>query len=124
MKNIIKSKTKLWAIGLVLICTLLTSFGQIFLKFGSDALSLDLSNILTNYYLMIGLVLYAFGAMLLIFALKGGELSVVYPFIATSFIWVSIFSQIFLGESMGILKWAGILAIVMGVIFIKRGDRS
>jgi len=121
-----KSKTKSWAVGLLLLCTLITSFGQIFLKLGLNTASFDLS-LLTNYNLLIGLCLYALGAILLIIALKGGELSVLFPIVATSYIWVSLLSLIFLHESMNMFKWSGIVIIIVGIILIganKKAKRS
>ena len=91
--------TKLWAACLVLFCTLLTSGGQIFLKIGSKTASLS-PDLLFNYTLMVGFLLYGFRAILLIIDLRGSELSILYPFIATSFIWVNLLSLHFLGEKM------------------------
>ena len=114
-------KTKKEAILLVLICTFFTSIGQLFLKIGSKDLSFNFLGILTNFPLVFGFSLYIVGAVILIFALKNGELSVLYPFIATSFIWVSLLSVIFLKESMNTLKWSGVLIIIFGMAFIGKG---
>jgi undecaprenyl phosphate-alpha-L-ara4N flippase subunit ArnE len=114
-------KTKKEAILLVLICTFFTSIGQLFLKIGSKELSFNLIELLTNFPLIIGFSFYIIGAVILIFALKNGELSVLYPFIATSFIWVSILSVIFLNESMNAWKWSGVFVIIIGMAFIGRG---
>lgn len=115
--------TKSWAVGLVLLCTLLTSAGQLFLKLGSKTVSLNFG-LLTNYPLMAGIVLYLTSAVMLIIALKGGELSVLYPFIATSFVWVSLLSTRFLGEAMGSWKWLGIAVIIAGVSFVGIGSKN
>ena len=87
--------TKLSAIILVVIITLLTSAAQIFYKKGADILVFDFLSIITNYYLIIGLFLYFLGAVLLIIALRKGELSVLYPIIALSYVWVSLLSPLF-----------------------------
>jgi len=115
--------TKLWAICLVLLCTLFTSVGQLFLKLGSKTALLDFS-LLANYYLIIGIALYLVSALMLVIALKGGELSVLYPFIATSFIWVSFLSVRFLGEAMNSWKWLGIFVIIIGVSFVGIGSKK
>ncbi|MBD3249563.1 EamA family transporter [Candidatus Woesearchaeota archaeon] len=116
--------TKRWAIGLVLICTLFTSSAQVFFKFGAEILEFDILKIITNYYLIGGLMLYALGAVLLITALKGGELSVLYPIISTSYIWVALLSSYFFGDSLNMFKWAGIFLIVFGVSFVGFGSRD
>lgn len=114
--------TKSWAIYLVLLCTLFTSAGQLFLKLGSKTALLDFS-LLTNYYLVGGIALYLTSFLMLMIALRGGELSVLYPFIATSFIWVSFLSIHFLGEAMNSWKWLGIVVIIIGVSFVGIGNK-
>lgn len=115
-------RTKLWVIGLVLFCTLLTSAGQVFFKIGSKTFALNLS-LFVNYALIVGILLYLIGAVIFVVALKHGELSVLYPFIALSFIWVSFLSVYFFNEVMNLYKWLGILAIIIGVSFIGKGGR-
>ena len=115
-------KTKSWAIGLTIVCTLLTSLGQIFFKKGSADLALTVNGLLLNVPFLIGLALYGAGALLLILVLRHGELSVIYPLIATSYIWVSIISPYFFPtDAMNGVKWAGIGVIIIGVSLIGFG---
>ena len=116
-------KTHPFAIGLVIFCTLLTSVGALFFKLAADRLTFSIIEIITNYYIYIGLAIYGIAALFLIIAYKYGELSVLFPFIALSFVWVAILSIIFLSETMTITKWAGIISIVAGVSFVGRGSR-
>ena len=83
------------AIFLVLFTTILTSTAQFLYKFGIEKVNLDFFSILFNWQILSGLFLYAIGAVILIIALKQGELSVLYPIVATSYVWVSIGSLIF-----------------------------
>ncbi|MCX6710853.1 MAG: EamA family transporter [Candidatus Woesearchaeota archaeon] len=117
-------KTKLWAIILVLVCTIFTSIGQILYKIASRTLSLNIYSIITNVPLIVGLASYFVGAVLLIIALRNGELSVLYPFVSTGFVWVSILSTRFLGESMSMQKWAGIAVIFFGISLIGIGSNK
>lgn len=114
--------TKLWAMGVVLFCTLLTSTAQLFYKFGAEKLEFNFLSIITNYELLMGILLYAVGGTLLILSFRGGEVSALYPIIATSYIWVSFLSIYFLNEEMNIFKWAGVLTIVSGIILIEYGS--
>src|SRR3989338_5492854 len=116
--------TKLWAMGVVLFCTLLTSTAQIFYKFGAEKLELNIISLLTNYELMMGILLYAVGGILLILSLRGGEVSVLYPIIATSYIWGSFLSIHFLNESMNLYKWLGVFTIVAGIVLIGYGSKK
>jgi drug/metabolite transporter (DMT)-like permease len=115
-------KTELWAIGLVLFATSLGSFGPLFLKKASGKISLNVKSLLMNRNLLIGLFFYAISTILFIPALKGGELSVLYPFVALVYVWVSLLSMKFLGERMSRMKWFGVLLILVGVSLIGLGS--
>ncbi len=118
-------KTKPRAIALILLSTIFTSSGQIFLKKGSNQLVLNVLQILTNHPLIIGCMLYGIGAIMLIVSLKYGELSVLYPIYGLNFIWVSILSPYFFpSDSMNLVKWIGIVFVIGGVSLIGLGSRS
>ncbi|NQV09100.1 EamA family transporter [Candidatus Woesearchaeota archaeon] len=117
-------KTKMWAILLMVFVTFLTSSAQIFYKFGANVLEFNLLSIITNYNLIIGVILYGLGAILMIISLKGGEVTVLYPIVATSYIWVSIMSIIFFNESMGIIKGIGVALIFIGVVLVGMGNEE
>jgi len=116
--------TKLWAMGIVLGCTLLTSTAQLFWKLGVEKLEFNILSILTNPEIITGLLLYAIGGILLVISFRGGEVSVLYPIIATGFIWVSFLSMFFLSESMNIFKWIGVFTIVGGIALIGYSSKK
>ena len=116
--------TKLWAALLVLFTTLLTSSAQLLWKKGSATLTFDISSIIINYYILGGILLYIIGGTLIILAFRGGEVSVLYPIIATSYIWVSFLSVKFLGEIMNNFKWIGIASIIAGIVLIGYGSKD
>jgi undecaprenyl phosphate-alpha-L-ara4N flippase subunit ArnE len=113
--------TQLWAMGLVVFACLLGGFGPIFMKRASGEFSLNPLKMIKNYNLIIGIFFYAIGSVLFIPALKGGELSVLYPLVSTSYIFVSLYSIKMLKEKMSAPKWIGISFIVLGVTFIGFG---
>ena len=113
--------TQTWAIGLVLLASTLGSLGPLFLKKASGKLTFNLKVIFSNYNLVLGVIFYGIGTVLFIPALKGGELSVLYPFVALSYVWVSLLSMKFLGEKMTKLKWTGITLILLGITLIGLG---
>ena len=104
---------------LIILCTLFTSVAQVFFKLGSEKLVFDFIKIITNYHLIIGVILYAVGAVLLLLSLKIGDLSVIYPIIATSYIWVSILSFFMFNESITLFKSLGVMSIIGGVAFLS-----
>ena len=117
-------ETKLWAIGTMFFLTLLTSTAQILWKIGSETLSFDIMTIITNYHLLIGIILYVIAGALMILSFRGGDVSVLYPIVATSYIWVSILSIYFLSEMMNIFKWLGVLIIFLGIALIGFGSKT
>jgi drug/metabolite transporter (DMT)-like permease len=141
------SKIK-YAIFLMFLTTVLTSTAQILYKFGINNVtdiaslpftsrSMTIERLNPGFFMgtthisyiavaliLTGLLLYAIGAVVMITALKHGEVSVLYPIIATSYIWVSIGSSVFFDEVMNLWKWAGVFAIVMGVFVISYGSKN
>ena len=116
--------TKLWAMAIILAATSLTSTAQLFYKFGAEKLSFDILSLITNLELIAGMVLYAIGGILLILSFRGGEVSVLYPIFATSYIWVSLLSMYFLNEIMNFFKWTGIFIIIAGIVLIGYGSKK
>ena len=119
----LKMATQLWAIGLVILATLVGALGPIMLKKASAKKLFGISSLIKNYHLSTGIILYGLGTILFIPALKGGDLSVLYPFVALIYIWVSLLSVKFLNEKMNKFKWIGIALIIVGVSFIGFGSR-
>jgi drug/metabolite transporter (DMT)-like permease len=97
--------------------TLLSAAAQVFFKFGTGRLSghVSLAVIATDFPLIGGLALYGIGAAMMILALRHGELSVLYPLISLSYVWVAILSVVVFGEVMNPYKIAGICVIMAGV---------
>jgi len=110
--------TSLWAVILTVIVTVIGAFGALLLKLGSKKLSFYPIKLIKNYKLIFGFFLYGISTTLFIIALKGGELSVLFPLISLGYIWVSLISTKFLGERMNIFKWVGIALIVLGVSLV------
>jgi len=96
------------------------SFGAIYLKKASSKLSLDIK-FLANKYLLIGIIFYTVSTAIFLVTLKFGDLSILYPTVATAYIWISIFSQKMLNEKMNVFKWTGIFIIIIGVALLGLG---
>jgi multidrug transporter EmrE-like cation transporter len=71
-----------------------------------------------------GYALYGLFTIIMVFALRHGELSMLYPTMTLSFVWVTIVSAVWLHEPVNALEIAGIAAIVGGVGLLGRGDRD
>ncbi|MBW2983568.1 EamA family transporter [Candidatus Woesearchaeota archaeon] len=117
-------RTKPFAFGLIILCTFLTSIAQILYKFGANKLVVSLYGIITNYQIITGLIIYVIAGIIMIIALRHGDVTVLYPIIATSYVWVSLLSIFFLGELMNAYKWIGIFIIIAGVILVSVGSKK
>jgi multidrug transporter EmrE-like cation transporter len=107
-------------IGLVVICTILGAAGQILIKTGANTLvnPTPWSTFLaffTNPPLFAGYCLYAVMTVLFIFALKDGELSILYPIISLTYVWVAGLSIWYFHDTLNWAKLVGIVTIVTGV---------
>lgn len=113
--------TEWWAVAIALANGVIASFAQLLFKKGSADLTLRLWNILRSKYLMLGIVIYVGVTIPSLVAYHYGDLSVIYPIFATSYIWVALLSKKYLNEKMNMFKWLGIIAIIVGVSMIGFG---
>ncbi len=113
------AKRKL-AIIIVLACTLLVAIGQYLIKLGANQLShaglvATMIGIFTIPQLFAGYCLYGVFTVLFVYALRHGELSILYPLIALGYVWVTITAVVAFHESMNPFKIVGLLVIILGV---------
>jgi drug/metabolite transporter (DMT)-like permease len=111
-------------ITLMFICTLFTATGQLFFKYSSQTFEWNLLGLLTNYYLIFGFIVYGIGSVLLITALKFGDLSSIYPFVSLTFIWVMLISFFIFAEKINGFKIGAVVFIVLGIIAISGGSNG
>lgn len=122
--------TELWAIGLVILATMVGAGGPILLKKASSRLErAAFTNISTfisatagNIPLVIGILIYALSFVIYTIALQGADLSVLYPLVSLSYVWVSLLSIRFLHERMNSIKWVGVVLIVSGAVLVGLGS--
>ena len=101
---------------------------QVLLKLGASQLShaslvATFISIFTVPKLFLGYCLYGIFAVLMVYALRHGELSILYPVIALTFVWVSILSAMIFHEAMNPMKLAGIVIIIGGVAVLGLGSK-
>ena len=117
--------TKVGSIGLVVLCTLIGAAAQVLMRNGA-ALMVDTgwAGVLSNWALIAGYICLAANTALLVLALRDGQLSVLYPIIALTYVWVTILSPMFFNDVITAYKVIGVGLIVVGVSFIGLGSRS
>lgn len=110
---------------LVSLCTILGAAAQIFMKKGADpsihGMIPTVIRIFTNLNMFVGYALYGISAILLVLALRKGQLSMLYPVIALTFVWVAILSVIVFKETMSPMRIAGVTTVVLGVALLGFG---
>lgn len=112
------------SVALVFLCTLFGAAAQILIKHGASGLASGSPlEMVASVPLVCGYGLYGISTMLLVLALRDGELSILYPIIALTYVWVTILSIYFFKETVNLYKMLGVAVVVVGVAVIGRTDR-
>ena len=107
---------------LVFFCTLFGVGAQFLIKTSANQMaSITVESLLTNWALWGGLALYGISTGLLILALRDGELSLLYPVISLTYVWVTVLSVTVFDERLTMAKAVGISIIVLGVGLLGKG---
>ncbi|HSU72846.1 MAG TPA: EamA family transporter [Candidatus Binatia bacterium] len=117
-------------LGLLLAATVIGSFGPVFLKKATLHLKRDafrsisgfLRATLLNGALVLGVFFYGAGLVFYLLALHGSDLSIVYPLVSLSYIWVCLLSVGMLGERMSGRKWLAVAFIILGAVLVGFGS--
>ena len=115
---------------LVVCCTVIGAAAQVLIKKGAGALGPNPTmmqaalGMLFTPSLFAGYAMYGISTVLLILALRHGQLSLLYPVFAMTYVWVTILSVLIFHESMNGFKLAGIATIVGGIAVLGRGQSA
>ena len=110
----------LTSVVLVMISSFITAIAALFIKKGMDKFSFK--TLFKNSFLHGGILFYLVSASVYIIALRGEELSILFPLGATTYIWSNLFSVKFLKEKMTVWKGYSLIGIIIGVLFIGLGS--
>jgi len=113
---------------LIFISVCLSATAQTSFKYGLSNLNIPASaalfekvfSMLFSPFVLGGLSLYAVGTVLWLFALRQVDLSLAYPFVSISFLLVFASGILFLGEPISVMKVAGLLFIVTGLVVLSQ----
>ncbi|HEY2845181.1 MAG TPA: hypothetical protein VGJ09_16075 [Bryobacteraceae bacterium] len=115
---------------LVVSCTVIGAAAQVLIKQGAGALGANPTLLHTALAMLFtpalfaGYSLYGISTVLLVLALRHGQLSLLYPVFALTYVWVTILSVLVFHESMNAFKLAGIAIIVGGIAVLGRGQTA
>jgi drug/metabolite transporter (DMT)-like permease len=110
-------------------CTVLLATAQILMKGGSQGHAVDdpiqlVIAILHSPKLFLGYALLGISTVVMVLALKYGELSIIYPVIALTYVWVTGLSVLIYGEVINPWKVAGISTVMLGVAVLGRSGHK
>lgn len=108
-----KRKTSGLGILLMLVCAICLCTGQFIWKSYEGLLPL-----------IIGFWIYGLGAFSMLCAYRFGSLSVLQPINSVSYVIAAVLGNIFFDEAITVGKVAGIALIMLGVVFLARGDMT
>ena len=111
MKENMLKKHKAKGIAIMLSSAVLTCTGQLSWKLASANSSL--------LFVLLGFCLYGGGALLMILALRYGELSVLHPMLSAGYVLSLILGALVLHEHISLLQILGVAAIILGLVFIN-----
>lgn len=106
-----KNRTLYKGIALMLLSAATACVGQLLWKLAARSDSLVL--------VVLGLALYGGGALLMIIALKFGELSVLHPMMSAGYVLSLVLGALVLDEHITFLRIAGVAVIIVGLIFLS-----
>lgn len=96
-------------IARMLTSALLTCVGQLFWKLSAGG---------SLWLLLGGFALYGAGALLMILALRCGELSVLHPMLGAGYVLSLLLGSVFLRETLSATKLVGVVVITAGLVLL------
>ncbi len=113
--------TPLWTIILFIIVSFISAAATFLVKISAPKITRNVKKLLKNWQFFLGLFLYGIATIISLVALKFGELSVLYPFVALQYVWANLLSKRYLDEELNLYKWIGVTLIFVGVTLIGIG---
>ena len=105
------------AYAFILLSSFIGSFGAMLVKKVNTKQFWKLRWVLDGNFVF-GVLLYGSSAIIYLLALRRGQVSFLYPLLAVSYIWVLIWSKIFLKEKISKKKILGVVLITIGILIM------
>lgn len=103
--------------------------GQLLIKRGSALLGDNASLIetaigmITIPWLFAGYACYGLFTVIMVLALKHAELSLLYPIMSMTYVWLPLISVLWLGEPINMTIIGGIMVITAGIAVLGKGEK-
>jgi multidrug transporter EmrE-like cation transporter len=118
-----KLTTPVSSIALVLVASVIGSAGAVFLKSGAMNLQPNVSSIVFNWRLALGIVTYMLSSVLFVKGMSNGELSVLFPMVSLGYICTLAWSRLFFQEVITRAKVMGIGLILVGIVCLSLANK-
>jgi drug/metabolite transporter (DMT)-like permease len=132
--NVTRKNASIGMVIFIIVMVLLAGIGQLFIKYGVNAVTTSLGGFPTDilgfiklvffWPVLLGLCIYFFFGVAWLKILADVPLSFAFPFLAISYIVIILGSYFFLDEDINFLKLVAIALIIAGVICLSRSDTS
>lgn len=114
----------------ILLSTVLGVAGQLLLKHGMTVMGEQTIarggmvtaalRMATSPWVILGIAVYVSGTFFWLVALSRVELSFAYPFASLSYVLILASAWAFLGETVSVMRLAGVVAICIGVLIVSQ----
>jgi drug/metabolite transporter (DMT)-like permease len=125
-----KEGSRIMLIGLILMSVALAATAQLTLKHGMNQVTeasgtATLSGgsvraIVTNVSVVGGLLIFGLSAVVWLMVLSRASLSFAYPFASLTYVLILLADKFVLHEEIPVLRWAGVFAIMTGIIMVAQ----
>ena len=122
--------SRVMLIGLILVSVALAATAQLTLKHGMNQVTEasgtatlsagSLRAILTNVSVVGGLLIFGLSAVVWLMVLSRASLSFAYPFASLTYVLIVLADKLVLHEEIPVLRWAGVFAIMTGIILVAQ----
>ena len=116
-------KTPISSMLLVATSAFIGSFGAVFLKAGASRLHRQLSSLLLNWRLALGVFLYLLSSYFFVLGVREGQLTILYPMVSLGYILTFAWARLFFKEPFTPNKTVGLALVAIGIIILQLGNR-
>ena len=109
------------SISLAIVGQLLMKYGMMMIgTFSINELLVKLFPMIFQPYVFAGIMFFAVSSVFWLVVLSRIDLSLAYPLVSIAYIVCALFSSVFFGENVTLIRWIGIITICAGVFLISR----
>jgi len=128
-----RSHLTLRILFLIILNDLIDTVAQVFMKKGLAATGIDSVNLgnmaefvlksASSGFLWLGILIFALNFFVWIVILYKVDLSIAMPVGSFCYIFIPVCAMIFLHENISIIRWAGIICIILGIHFVAQSKK-